>query len=145
MAVVRISWWMMLFGPEDGDKMRALFKDFFALLPLSQTELAKALRVEQPTVSRWAAGKSTPDLEQMQAVVAVVESRIADIQERVQLTKQVLDAAEDVAAGPGRGSGIGFKRWKAAREKFTKLLQQRSRRRRQARTRRGRSPKAGGR
>ena len=64
-----------------------------------------------------------------------------EIQERVQMTRQVLDTAEDVAAGPRRGSGIGFKKWSAARKKLTKLLDERLRRR----TRRGRNPKAAGR
>ena len=138
-----VPWWLVLFGPEDGDKMRALFKDYLADPPLSQTELAKALGVEQPTVSRWAAGKSTPNLEQMQAVLAVVRSRMAEIQERTNQLGSVLDAAQDVAAGQRRGNAIGFKRWKAAREKVAKLLHQQSRGRQQTRTRRGKSPKAG--
>ena len=135
--------WLAVYFAEHGNQMRTLFKEFLADAPLSQTELAEALGVEQPTVSRWAAGKNTPDLKQMQAVVAVVKSRLAELQEKAQLTQEVLDAAEDVVAGPGRGSGIGFKKWSAAREKLAKLLPQRARRRRQARTRRGRSPKAG--
>ena len=143
MAKVRYPSWLLHFRPDDHDKMRAMYRDFLADLPLSQTQLANALGVEQPTVSRWAAGKSTPSVEHMQAVVAVVESRLEEMQERMQMTRLVLDAARDVAAGPRRRSGIGFKKWSAARKRLTKLLDERLRRRRQPRARRSRSPKAG--
>ena len=145
--LTRYPWWVVFLDPADGKKMRSLFKDFLADLPFSQTELAKALGVEQPTVSRWASGKSTPNPDQMQAVVAVVESRMAEImaevQEKVQLTKQVLDAAKDVAASQRSMSDGGFKKLKTAREKLRKLLQKQPRWRRQARTKRRKSPKSG--
>ena len=87
MATVHIPWWLMLFGSDDGDRMRSVFKDFLADIPLSQTELATALGVEQPTVSRWAAGKSIPDLKQMKRVVEVVEAQMAAIEEQMQLMR----------------------------------------------------------
>ncbi len=133
MAIVRISGWVMLFGHEDRDNMRALFKDFFALLPLSQTELAKALRVEQPTVSRWAAGKSVPELKLMQRVVEVVEARMAEIQEQMQLMRQVVNAAQDFAAGLRLGGVARRKTGSLGRKKVTKLLRKQSRRRRRPR------------
>ena len=77
------SWFTALGQTARGDRVYDFFNEVLKSLPMTSAELAAAIDVSQPTVSRWSSGHSQPSLEQMEAALVVVRARLEAIGDRV--------------------------------------------------------------
>lgn len=71
------------------------FQRFLHNLPISYTDLAGAVGVSQPAVSRWASDATHPSLDEMSTAVDVVRSRIDEIQLQTERFSEVLRLIEE--------------------------------------------------
>ena len=71
------------------------FQAFLHNLPISYTDLAGAVGVSQPAVSRWASDVSHPSLDEMSTAVDVVRARLDDIQRQTERFSEVLRLIEE--------------------------------------------------
>lgn len=76
-------WFAALGQTARGDRVYQYFNEILKGLPMTSAELAAALDVSQPTVSRWTSGHTQPSLEQMEAALVVVRARLEAIGNRV--------------------------------------------------------------
>jgi len=77
MAEARVPAWFTAVGSETAaERVYEMFREVLRHLPMSSTELAAALGVSQPTVSRWANESAHPSLEEMTAALKVVMQRL---------------------------------------------------------------------
>lgn len=113
----RLGWRQAL---DDPFRVRAVWEGFRQLLevmPLSHTELAMQLGVSQPTVSRWAAGESSPtSSQQLLAATEAIEQRTAEVVVRLERHKAALDAVERIRDLNERASTIGLEQYRTRRE-----------------------------
>lgn len=80
----RVPVWFAALGQiARGDQVYRYFNEILRGLPMTSAELAAALDVSQPTVSRWTSGHVQPSLEQMEAALVVVRARLDAIGDRV--------------------------------------------------------------
>lgn len=71
------------------------FQEFLHNLPISYTDLAGAVGVSQPAVSRWAGDVSHPSLDEMSSAVDVVRDRLDEIQRQTERFTHVLRLIEE--------------------------------------------------
>lgn len=77
MAEARVPAWFTAVGSKAAaERVYEMFREVLRHLPMSSTELAGALGVSQPTVSRWANDSAHPSLEEMTAALKVVTQRL---------------------------------------------------------------------
>jgi transcriptional regulator with XRE-family HTH domain len=86
---------------DQGMAMSMIFRELMADLPMSHTELAEKLGVAQPTVSRWARGKTEPNLDLMVSTVEAVSERLAEQTKRAERARDVLAAVRRLMAAKG--------------------------------------------
>jgi transcriptional regulator with XRE-family HTH domain len=71
------------------------FQRFLHNLPISYTDLAGAVGVSQPAVSRWASDVTHPSLQEMSTAVDVVRARIHEIQRETERFSELLRLIEE--------------------------------------------------
>lgn len=71
------------------------FQRFLHNLPISYTDLAGAVGVSQPAVSRWASDVTHPSLQEMSTTVYVVRARIEEIQRETERFSELLRLIEE--------------------------------------------------
>ena len=71
------------------------FQRFLHNLPISYTDLAGAVGVSQPAVSRWASDVTHPSLGEMSKAVDVVRARIEEIQRETERFSELLRLIEE--------------------------------------------------
>ena|SRR2546426_7384423 len=95
--MTRFPWWYISVRPEDHRTLGVMIKTLIGNLPMSQRELAAALKVDESTVSRWAAGRNVPSLEEMRDIVRLSQARIIEMQTHVNRASEFVEAAEATA------------------------------------------------
>lgn len=78
----------------DASEIYAVFEAALEVAPLSKSEIAERLDVNQSTVSRWASGDARPSVEDMLRVLDIVEDRLAEIEARAERARSVLTAVD---------------------------------------------------
>jgi len=71
------------------------FQKFLHNLPISYTDLAGAVGVSQPAVSRWAGDVTHPSLGEMSTAVDVVRARLDEIQRETERFSELLRLIEE--------------------------------------------------
>ena len=108
MVVARIPTWWLDLGADAAGKLGKLFARVMEDLPMSQAELAKAVKVDQSTVARWANGRTTPPPELMLKAVKAVQAHAENLLQRANTAHQALQhvaAAQEAVATKGFGAG----------------------------------------
>src|SRR5438445_7108758 len=120
--MVQVPGWMVAGVPfEDMKKTYAVFRKLLKSLPLSHSELAHKIGVDQSTVSRWARGGSRPTLKEMKAAISAIELRIEAVQQRVRHASEVVGAVESAVAAFSRGGPQVFDRVRDATQELHRL------------------------
>ena len=96
MGEARVPTWYAATGLHgENSLVYEAFQKFLHNLPISYTDLAGAVGVSQPAVSRWASDVTHPSLGEMSTAVDVVRARLDDIQRETERFSELLRLIEE--------------------------------------------------
>src|SRR5687768_15416179 len=95
MSALRVPVWRAVL-PHRSDQILSAFRSALSSGVITHTELADALGVAQPTVTRWAQGQREPSLDQMCAVVEVIRERARSVSAQMEATAEVMQLTEEL-------------------------------------------------
>ena len=92
MGEARVPTWFAATGLHaENERVYRAFQAFLRNLPVSYTQLAGAIGVSQPAVSRWAGDVTHPSLEEMSQAVSVVRERLDECRRQADYFAEILD------------------------------------------------------
>jgi len=96
MGEARVPAWFAATGLHgENERVYEAFQNFLHNLPLSYTDLAGAVGVSQPAVSRWAGDVTHPSLDEMVTAVNVVRTRLEEINRQTERFAEILRLIEE--------------------------------------------------
>lgn len=122
MAERRVPAWFVAVGRDaHAERIYEIFRSVLVNLPMSASDLARRLRVSQPTVSRWTTGAARPSLGEMTGALEIIDDYLAGLHGKLRYLERVLDVVQE-AVEAARSKGGGDDELRAVRRQLHDLL-----------------------
>ena len=109
-------WHLAVLGAADPAEIRDLFSGLLKHMPMTTTDLASRMGVNQSTVSRWSAGQARPPLKEMVRAARIIAEetvRLNEFAREVEAALGLVEAFDEQYAAKG---SRGFLKERKARE-----------------------------
>ena len=93
---LKIRVWKARLSVSGAEQVAQTFRDALGTGLMTHSEIASAIGVTQPTVSRWAKGPHEPSLEQMGEVIGLLRERAQLVSSQIEAAGELLSLTSEI-------------------------------------------------